>query len=198
MKNWSGILKKTLVVGLSVLSFGMISPSQYQDWYEGTSAKDVKDKPYSLADVPRDFEAAETLADPKGEFLSFMVSQAESQSIEKFGPRIAPVIENEFYSAVLPGMQTALEQFSAEYPNERLSDISISEKPSGGLGEKIFHLYDSETQQDLIRFHVRRENPPGEGHWFEFHYHTYKDNFTAHHSIARIYWSQNTPPRWLS
>ena len=115
MKNWSGILKKTLVVGLSVLSFGMISPSQYQDWYEGTSAKDVKDKPYSLADVPRDFVAAETPADPKGEFLSFMVSQAESQSIEKFGPRIAPVIENEFYSVVLPGMQTALEQFSAEY-----------------------------------------------------------------------------------
>ena len=197
MKNWSRFLKKTLVVGLSVLSFGMITPSQYQEWYEGTNAKDVKDKPYSLTDVTQPFEAVEVI-DLQGEFLSYMVSQAESQSIEKFGPRIAPVIQDEFYSAVLPGMQTALEQFSAEYPNERLSDISISEKPSGGLGEKIFHLYDSESKKDLIRFHVRRENPPGEGHWFEFHYHTYKDDFTAHHSIARIYWSQNTPPKWLS
>jgi hypothetical protein len=198
MKNWSGILKKTLVVGLSVLSFGIITPSQYQEWYEGTSAKDEKAKPYSLTEAAQIYEEAETTADSQAEFLSFMMSQAESQSIEKFGPRIAPVIEEEFYSAVLPGMQAALEQFSAEYPNERLSDISISEKPSGGLGEKIFHLYDNETRKDLIRFHVRRENPPGEGHWFEFHYHTYKDHFTAHHSIARIYWSQNTPPKWLS
>lgn len=197
MKNWSRFLKKTLVVGLSVLSFGVITPSQYQDWYEGTSAKDVKDKPYAITDVAQAFDAAETV-DPQGEFLSFMVSQAESQSIEKFGPRIAPIIQDEFYSAVLPGMQTALEEFSAEYPNERLSDIVVSEKPAGGLGEKIFHLYDGETKKDLIRFHVRRENPPGEGHWFEFHYHTYKDDFTNHHSIARIYWSQNTPPKWLS
>ena len=78
MKNWSGILKKTLVVGLSVLSFGISTPSQYQEWYEGTSAKDEKAKPYSLTEAAQIYEEAETTADSQAEFLSFMMSQAES------------------------------------------------------------------------------------------------------------------------
>ena len=176
MKNWSGILKKSLVVGLSVLSFGIISPSQYQDWYEGSSVKQNKTNPIIDQHNYDHKESTETVFS-QNEFISYAMLRAEQQSFEKFGE---------------------LQQFSSEVPEEILTNIAISEKPSGGLSEKIFHLYDQETKEDLIRFHVRRENPPGDGHWFEFHYHTYQDNFDSHHSMARIYWSQNTPPKWLS
>lgn len=197
MKNWSRILKKSLVVGLSVLSFGIITPSQYQDWYEGNSIKESKNNPFIDHNDYRSSESAEAVFS-QADFLSYAILNAEKQSFEKFGERIGPYIKDEFYASVLPQIEATLQQFSSEIPEERLVNVAISEKPSGGRGEKIFHLYDRETSEDLIRFHVRRENPPGEGHWFEFHYHTYKDNFDSHHSMARIYWSQNTPPKWLS
>lgn len=186
-----------MVVGLSVLSFGMISPSQYQDWYNGNSVKENKTNPVIGQNNYDGSESAESLFS-QNDFLSYALLQAEEQSFEKFGDRIGPYIKDDFYTNVLPQMEYALQQFSSEVPEEKLMNIAISEKPSGGLSEKIFHLYDRETNEDLIRFHVRRENPPGEGHWFEFHYHTYKDNFDSHHSMARIYWSQNTPPKWVS
>ena len=197
MKNWSGILKKSLVVGLSVLSFGIISPSQYQDWYEGSSVKQNKTNPIIDQHNYDHKESTETVFS-QNEFISYAMLRAEQQSFEKFGERIGPHIKDEFYANVLPQIESVLQQFSSEVPEEILTNIAISEKPSGGLSEKIFHLYDQETKEDLIRFHVRRENPPGDGHWFEFHYHTYQDNFDSHHSMARIYWSQNTPPKWLS
>ena len=197
MKNWSRIVKKSLVVGLSVLSFGIITPSQYQDWYDGNNVKESKTNPFIDQSSYESSESTEAIFS-QNDFLSYAMIRAEEQSFEKFGNRIGPHIKDEFYTSVLPQIETALQQFSEEVPKEKLMNIAISEKPSGGLSEKIFHLYDRETNEDLIRFHVRRENPPGEGHWFEFHYHTYKDNFDSHHSMARIYWSQNTPPKWIS
>jgi hypothetical protein len=197
LKNWSSILKKSLVVGLSVLSFGMISPSQYQDWYEGTNVKETKADSDFGQNMAKSSQSTESIFS-QSDFLSYAMLRAEEQSFEKFGQRIGPHIKDDFYMSVLPQIESALHEFSSEVPEEKLLNMAISEKPSGGLSEKIFHVYDRETNEDLIRFHVRRENPPGEGHWFEFHYHTYKDNFDAHHSMARIYWSQNTPPKWVS
>ena len=185
------------MVGLSVLSFGIITPSQYQDWYEGNNVKESKNNPFIDLSRYESSEPAEAVFS-QHDFLSYAMLRAEEQSFEKFGHRIGPHIKDEFYTSVLPQIETTLQQFSTEIPEEKLKNLAISEKPSGGLGEKIFHVYDRETSEDLIRFHVRRENPPGEGHWFEFHYHTYKDNFDSHHSMARIYWSQNTPPKWVS
>ncbi|MBR8645438.1 hypothetical protein KEH51_18630 [[Brevibacterium] frigoritolerans] len=39
--------------------------------------------------------------------------------------------------------------------------MSITEQLSAGRAEKIFHIYDSISGKDIIRFHVRQENP----HW---------------------------------
>lgn len=196
MKNWTKTLKKSLLVFLSAISFGMINPAQYQAWYEDSQHKDEKTAPFSNTDISEGAKTEDVI--DRTSFISNTLQQAKEQSLLKFGERISPVIQDEFYEVVLPGMEQALSEFSYEYPEEKLSDLTISEKPSGGIGEKIFHIYDSNTKEDVIRFHVRRENPPGEGHWFHFHYHTYKDGFEGHHSIARIYWSHNTPPRWLS
>ncbi|MED4798110.1 YpjP family protein, partial [Priestia megaterium] len=51
---------------------------------------------------------------------------------------------------------------------------------------------------DLIRFHVRRENPPKDGYWFNFHYHAAADNFQKHYDLGKIYWNRNMPPKWFS
>ncbi len=62
----------------------------------------------------------------------------------------------------------------------------------------MFNIYDEQTGKDLIRFHVRTENRPGEGYYYNFHYHTAEDQFATHHNLGDVYWSKNTPPKWLS
>ena len=76
--------------------------------------------------------------------------------------------------------------------------LSITEYPSGDYAEKMFHLSDKVLGKDLIRFHVRTEKRPLDGYFYNFHYHTAEDGFTVHHSLGDIYWSKNTPPKWLS
>ena len=81
---------------------------------------------------------------------------------------------------------------------ESLNYIKITEQPSGNYSEKIFNLSDGASGKELIRFHVRTEKRPLEGYYYNFHYHTYEDRFVAHHNVGDIYWSKNTPPKWLS
>ena len=86
----------------------------------------------------------------------------------------------------------------AQYPEEDLSQLAISERPSGGTSEKIFHIQDQLTNKDVIRFHVRRDHPPQEAHVFNFHYHLANDQFQKHHDLGVIHWNKSTPPRWMT
>ena len=61
-------------------------------------------------------------------------------------------------------------------PEESLQSLAIS-KPAGGNNEKIFHVYDTKTGNDLLRFHVRRDHPPQDGYYFNFHYHRFDDGY---------------------
>ena len=97
---------------------------------------------------------------------------------------------------ILPKIEVALEEMASQFPDEQLQSLTISEKPSGGRSEKIFHIYDTESGKDIIRFHVRQDHIPLEGYWFNFHYHTYHDSFSAHYELGSIYWDTNTPPKW--
>ncbi|MEW8987992.1 MAG: YpjP family protein, partial [Bacillus sp. (in: firmicutes)] len=85
-----------------------------------------------------------------------------------------------------------------QYPEEDLVHLAISEEPGKGKSEKIFHIKDEKTGEDVIRFHVRRDQPPHEGYWFNFHYHTHHDEYQTHHDLGSIYWAKNTPPNWMS
>jgi len=127
-----------------------------------------------------------------------MLIKAERQSYQKFGPKIKPVIENEFKEVILPSIEKALEEVSGQFPEEDFGYMTISERPSGGTSEKIFHIQNRRTSEDVMRFHVRRDNPPQQGYWFNFHYHTYHDQFQNHYSLGSIYWDKNTPPKWMS
>jgi hypothetical protein len=196
MPKW---LRKSLVVMITVLSFGMVTPTQAA-WLEelsqdsGLERDIVESKPqnddlhlHSITNTPT-----------REQFIDDILVQAESYAYKKFGSKIKPVIEDEFKEVILPEIEKVIEEVTLKIPEQNLQYLNISEFPTGGLSERIFHIQNELNGEEIIRFHVRRDNPPQQGYWFNFHYHTYLDGFQNHHTIGSIYWNKNTPPKWMS
>ncbi|MFC3885245.1 YpjP family protein [Bacillus songklensis] len=200
MPKW---VRKTLIVLITVCTFGLVTPPDYL-YIDDVKADKATKEGYVRPQDPQPIIVQSW--EPEQEspfydsdtFIDFAMEEAERQSIEKFGPKITPVIEDEFKEAILPQIEMVLSELASQWPEEEFQNLQISEKPAGGYGEKIFHVYNRETGKDLIRFHVRRDHPPQEGYWFNFHYHTWKDQFQKHHDLGSIYWDVNTPPKWLN
>jgi hypothetical protein len=197
MNNW---IRKTLFVLVSVLTFGLVTPTQLintvnadkltdRDAFEASSSDSSFGQSNSFT-KESDFD--------KERFIGELIKQAELQSYQKFGTKIKPVIENEFRGIILPNIEKALEEIAVQFPEEDLKNLTITEQPGAGLSEKIFNINNRVIGKDILRFHVRRDNPPQAGYWFNFHYHTYHDDFQSHHELGSIYWAKNTPPKWMS
>jgi YpjP-like protein len=197
MKNWA---RKSLFVLISILTFGLVTPTQLLNAVnaEGIAERDVLEVPSRESDFTQIHEYIEESEFDREEFVRAMVNQAELQSYQKFGSKIKPVIEDEFRDVILPRIQLAIEETAAQFPEDDLKNLGITEFPGSGVSEKIFHIKNTITGKDILRFHVRRDQPPHAGYWFNFHYHTYHDEFQAHHEIGTIYWDKNTPPKWMS
>jgi hypothetical protein len=196
MKSW---IRKSLMVMVSIVTFGVVTPSQFINNVnaEKPTDKDVFEAASPSVNVNQATTFWSETPFKKDEFVEELVKQAEQQSYQKFGPRIKPVIEQEFRDIVLPNMEKALEATASQYPEGDFQNLIITEEPGGGLSEKIFHLKDRFTNMDVLRFHVRRDHPPQGGYWFNFHYHTYHDDFQHHHELGAIYWAKDTPPKWM-
>ncbi|MCS0790341.1 YpjP family protein [Cytobacillus firmus] len=195
MPNW---LRKSFVVLVTILTFGLVTPSQ-AFLYENSSQL----KASRASDVENSENSAELAEEEdtnfdKDDFIRQMLIEAEAQSYEKFGAKIGPVIEDEFNEVILPNIEKAIQEVAVQFPEESLANLKVTETPGGGLSEKIFHITNSKANEDVIRFHVRRDHPPQQGYWFNFHYHTHHDNFQAHHELGSIYWNKNTPPKWMT
>jgi hypothetical protein len=197
MNNW---LRKTLFVLVSVLTFGLVTPTQLintvnadnlndRDTFEATTDESTLTQSNTFI-KESDFD--------KEKFIGELIKQAELQSYQKFGTKIKPVIENEFREIILPNIEKALEEIAVQYPEEDLKNLTITEQPGAGHSEKIFNINNRVIGKDILRFHVRRDNPPQAGYWFNFHYHSYHDHFQIHHELGSIYWAKNTPPKWMS
>lgn len=210
MKLW---MRKLFVVFVTILTFGTIIPQIPVDLdnnvKENSDVSDQNDQQLMVSDdhelISEEEDSwntrAHTIEDKEelvSSFTAYSVDQAEQLSMMKFGQTISNVIGDEFKHVILPKIEDAIAALALEIEDEDLRQLVISEKPAGGLAEKIFHVYHRQTGQDLIRFHVRRDRPPKEGYWFNFHYHTYVDNFQTHHDMGSIYWAKNTPPHWMS
>ena len=199
-------MKKSVVVLLSIMTLGLVSPNDFYWFDEAKATKPDNDKALGNAVFEENSIAAPSVyiesdheteeIDERMRLLENLSEKAEQNSYIKFGDRIGPRIEDEFTSIILPKMEEAIAAYVNECPDAELPYIAITENPSSGLGEKIFNVYNSNTKENLILFHVRRENVPQEGHWFNFHYHTAADQFVAHHSLGSIYWDKNAPPHW--
>ena len=193
-KKW---LKKSLVILISILTFGLVTPSDFTWFADAHPLKNVnnrtqEDKELSYPPI------VDTSSFDRNQRVALFKDKAEENAYQKFGEKIQPKIYNEFKTMILPKIEVALEEMASQFPDEQLQSLTISEKPSGGRSEKIFHIYDTGNGQDIIRFHVRQDHIPLEGYWFNFHYHTYHDSFSAHYELGSIFWDTNTPPKWGS
>jgi YpjP-like protein len=188
-------LRNSLVVLISIITFGLVSPAQASELLSIEPKDTDRTDTYENVSIPADHLT--TSHETHESFVSRIMREAEEQSLAKFGTRIGPVIEDEFREIILPNMEAAIATVSEQFPEEVLVNLEVTEVPGGGFSEKIFHIV-NEQKVDIIRFHVRRDNPPQEGYWFNFHYHTYHDQFQTHYELGTIYWDKNTPPKWKS
>jgi len=190
--------QKSLIVMVALLTFGVITPgheiwSGLQDKSDTKHQEGSTDKEnYHVGFVePEIVEQLETVEET-------LITSAKELSYEKFGSRIGPIIIDEFDDVIFPKIEEAIRITLDNTGDLHKRRLAISEKPAGDYAEKIFHVYDKDAKSDLIRFHVRTDKRPQEGFYFNFHYHVSEDDFTTHRSIGDIYWSKNTPPKWLS
>ncbi|MCM3588647.1 YpjP family protein [Mesobacillus maritimus] len=190
-------LRNSLVVLISIITFGLVSPAQASELLSLEPKTNHQSDTYENVTVEEEVFQSQSEEESRSLFVQRMVREAEQKSLEKFGNRIGPVIEDEFRQLILPNMEIAIASVAEQFPREDLETLEITEVPSGGVAEKIFHIINAENK-DIIRFHVRRDHPPLEGYWFNFHYHTHHDQFQKHYELGLIYWDKNTPPKWKS
>ncbi|MRH43493.1 hypothetical protein GH741_12470 [Aquibacillus halophilus] len=201
MKLW---IKKISVVLITFMALGVYIPPTYLDTSadndEIVSAKtnfnDDIFTPVSEVEIGNESEQEEIDTDEY--LIGIITEQAKEQTISKMGPRIAKQVEDDFSTSILPHIEQVVRDILVESGKEQFQYYGISEQPSAGYGEKIFHLYNFKANTDIAKFHVRRENRPGDGYWFNFHYHLKNDNFEEHHSIGEVFWAKDTPPKWMA
>ncbi|MED3662344.1 YpjP family protein [Ureibacillus terrenus] len=199
MKKW---LKQSLVFLVALITLGFIPPSHsiWEQLENGQDSNRTTSSDYNNIDVQEETvgeaPSEEGLAadDPIGSIIRL----AHEQSYIKFGSKIGPVIEDEFEERIFPAMAQIIASKLDRLDDQAKQYLTITEKPGGNYSEKIFHIADGRTGKDLLRFHVRTEKRPQEGYYYNFHYHTYEDDYESHYTIGDIYYSKNTPPKWLS
>ncbi|MFZ3579711.1 YpjP family protein [Virgibacillus sp. DJP39] len=200
MKLW---FRKISVVLITIMTLGLYIPPTYLDAdaeksKEAVSSNDTikQDEITSITEISEENELDVTLEDD--DFISVLTEQAKEQTISKLGPKISNQIEADFETTILPNLEIVLQDILANAGEEASAYLAITEGPTQGFGERIFNIYDNRTKKDIAKFHVRRDNRPQEGYWFNFHYHVSSDGFENHHEIGEVYWDKNVPPKWMT
>ncbi|HLS59745.1 MAG TPA: YpjP family protein [Virgibacillus sp.] len=201
MRLW---FRKIFAIFLVIMTFGMYVPPVYPTTHAEENKESIDSKsafneaePPAVVKVIDDFSIGPHHIEEENDY-DVITNKAKKQVLTKLGPKIAEQVEEEFLTMILPTMEEALQHILTDIGEEDATYIGITEQLSTGYGEKIFHVYDYRTKNDIARFHVRRDNRPLEGYWFNFHYHLYDDNFEKHYEIGEIYWDKNIPPKWMS
>lgn len=197
MKLW---FKKLSVVLITFMTFGIFIPPTYLDGETAEHEVIISTSENNLAEINTgDLEQVdENNGDTHQQFATYAIEQAKYQTLHKFGPKISNKIGDEFLNEIMPKIEDVILNLTENCNVHEVQSFVISEKPAAGYGEKIFHIYNEITNEDVARFHVRRVNHPREGHSFNFHYHLFSDQFVKHYELGDIYWDRNTPPKWMS
>ncbi|WP_182201424.1 YpjP family protein [Paraliobacillus salinarum] len=201
MQLW---LKRLFVTFVSIVTLGLyVPPMQLHTDAEASNKEiepsDENHNKQSMAVVFDQFDDASIYTSSiERDPIDQLIEQAKSQSLLKLGPKITKQIEADFTTDILPGIESVLETVLKDLPEEQINYLHITEDQVAGYGEKIFDVFNAQTGEDLIRFHVRRDIRPQEGYWFNFHYHMKQDKYESHHTIGEIYWSKDTPPKWMA
>ncbi|GGE37444.1 cell division protein FtsK [Pullulanibacillus camelliae] len=210
-------LKKSFVTLVTVVTLGTVVPSinyhteqrpSSKESFNGASATpqrselavDIptvdhveKETNKGWPDIANDYDTVDELLP---HFQSYALEEAKAQGFLKFGDTITQQIGETYTKDILPKFADVVADLGKDTDVDTLKNIAISNNPAGGTGERILNLYDGRDGKELLKFHVRRDHPPLEGYWFNFHYHTYEDHYQAHHELGKVYWNKNTPPQW--
>ncbi|HET7629410.1 MAG TPA: YpjP family protein [Bacillales bacterium] len=217
------LLKKIVVTLTAALTFGTFVPGSHvssdrthttkSSRFEGASSESVEmssgsdsnaknqtkrrreETPASWNEIAA---AAEHPSELRTRLPKFTVKLAVRQGFRKFGPAISNQVGDEYRETIVPKIGDVMEDLSGQLDEDTLRNLVVSQSPSGGFGEKIFHIFDGRNGKDLVRFHVRRDHPPKDGYWFNFHYHVVMDHYENHHELGNIYWDKDTPPKWMA
>nr|WP_051991812.1 YpjP family protein [Shouchella xiaoxiensis] len=198
-----------VMIAITLVSFNL---SFYDEWADKQSAHNPFDKLKHVSDKAHVYKAevdefdllpsvigyptqyADIDLTPHWLTETMIMDEAYKQCLQKFGESISQKIEPAFKEEILPELKQAVSQLFGTSSFYDLDDIGVTHTPSAGRGEKIMHVYNRSTGDDLLRFHVRIDRPPKKGHVFQFHYHVPKDNYDEHHELGSIYWGKNEPP----
>ncbi|NBJ69447.1 hypothetical protein D1839_08200 [Roseburia sp. 1XD42-34] len=191
MKQW---MKKIAVMMIAIVTLGMYVPASLTEEPSDAKARYNSDSDVSETSSPAVLEESPPLTDPMLE----LSEKAKEQVMRKMGPRIADRVVDEFTSVILPHIEQVMQTVMLDENGEPISHYGITEDPASGYGERIFHIYDYQLEENVVKFHVRRDHRPLEGHWFNFHYHVKDDQFETHYEIGEIFWDKNTPPKWMA
>lgn len=158
----------------------------------------LTDEGYSYNDLHLDYQFQDIDQFVREEFIAEAMKNAYALGYKKFGDRISERVGKQYEQIVLPEWEQALIDIQTKFDVEDFRFFRFTDDPTGGVGEKILHVYDERSGEDIIRLHVRRDQPPRQGYWFNFHYHLKEDNYQQHFTLASIFWDKDTPPNWTA
>jgi hypothetical protein len=194
------LFRRFLVTLIAIFTFGLIIPDfgihqKSEELNPNTFGVDekqesiTKESRYSYPDTVTKSEVVDRL-------IANTYVKANELTKLKFGTVIDEKIGHTFEELILPKIVETVKLASVDWDTETIQHLNFTNNPPGGLSEKIFNVYDERSGNDVLRFHVRRENPPKQGHFFSFHYHEKNDAFEKHYELGKIFWDKNTPPKW--
>ncbi|SEO15604.1 YpjP-like protein [Amphibacillus marinus] len=196
MKLW---LKKLFVTTVAILTLGIYVPPLDVDaestvdnkaiGSERAQSEKTTELLFNHAPVIDAQASADSLTDP----VEACRLQARELTLTKLGPKILNQVDQQVIEEILPHIEYVINEIVDEP-----TDFQLIGQHHAGYGERIFDLYSEKDDQIVAKFHVRREKRPLDGYWFNFHYHMQDDEFEAHYPIGEVYWSKNTPPKWMS
>ncbi|MCA1024067.1 YpjP family protein [Halobacillus litoralis] len=195
------LMRRIFVVLISVLTLGLYIPPAHVD-AEAAEKKEITDaghlnEPSVVEDDQQILPDVLTEDRDEDPFRS-ITEEAFARTEAKMGPRIMEKVDDELSEVIFPEMEKVMVDLLSNTDEEHVPYMKITEDPAPGYGERMFNLYNGHTDEEIARFHVRRDKRPGEGYWFNFHYHLKEDAYAKHHEIGEIYWEKNTPPKWMS
>lgn len=210
------LLKKCLVTLVAVLTFGLVVPNMPAHYVEKQHEKGSIQKEQSrIPAIAANNQLEEGASPETGEslwkqaageggskerliaaFSDYAVREAQDQGLYKFGGRVTEHIGSQYVSEVAPAFASAVRKISSSHDKDWVRNLAVTHSPSSGMGERILHVYLADTGQEVLKLHVRRDHPPQDGYWFDFHYHTVLDGFEKHHELKKVYWGKNMPPKW--
>jgi hypothetical protein len=199
-------MKRISVFLITLATLGMytppinLNPNTDDGEFISEKSSEREEATVPILDVAEDIDDITAIdeRDLRTYIIDAITNEAKAHTIAKMGPKITKQVDTDLTTNIFPNIEAVLHAILTDVGDEAVNYYGISELPSKGYGERIFNIHDYDNHKDIARFDVRRENRPGEGYWFNFHFHLSKDGFEEHHPIGEIYWDKNMPPKWMA